>query len=373
MSSQHNRTGEARVRIEITIWCLFLVVCGALTIWYVASTLSEEKRAAAKRHAVLLDPTRTELGKTQAETRRFDLGRAPKNLKVNVGIYVDRISEISIPDSRWLVDFYVWFRWRDQAVQPGEHFQIINGDIVKKILETSYENDGERYELYRVSAEITKFFDATRFPRDDHLLTIRLEDSDHQFFDLLYVPDEKGSSISSRVVIPGFQIYNAKVVERKHSYKTRRGDPRLPEDYKATYSQFVYGIWIKRSGWAPFVKVLFGIMASVAVSLLACFVSAQHTDPRFALGVGGFFAAVASTYIISQKVPENATMGLSDYVTAVSLITILLTLATSALSVHYFNRLNQRALAQKLDRWVFFILSSTYGLFILSVAVVASV
>ncbi len=365
------RTGEASVRRFINVWCAFLVLLIALAIGFVASTIREDKSAATIRHNSIFDPTRAEPGKTKAEARPFDLGRKPENLVVDAGIYVDRISKVSIRDSRWIVDFFVWFRWLDKNIRPDETFHVINGKILSKELKTSYESESETYRLYRISAEITKSFDIARFPLDDHLLTIRFEDGEKQFFDLFYVPDVAGSRVSSRVSIPGFEIYKSTIGEKNHSYKTRRGDARLPENYKATYSQVIYGIWIKRSGWALYTKMLLGTLASVAVALIACFVSPEHTDPRFALGIGGFFAAVASTYIMAQKVPESGVMGLSDYVTGFSLITILMTLLTSAMSVHIFNRLNQRALAQKLDRSVLVILVTGYLLFNVSVAGVA--
>ncbi len=367
------RTGEAGVRKFIVLWCAFLVVFYALAIILVTATIKDEKESATFRHEVVFDPSRAEPGKTKADARLVDLGREPKNLTVNAGIYVDRISEVSIKDSRWIVDFYVWFRWDDKNIRPGESFHMVNGKILNRELETSYDTEEEHYALYEVSAEITKAFDIARFPLDDHLLTIRFEDREKQFFDLRYVPDVVGSQVSSRVTIPGFEIYKSTIGEKIHSYKTRRGDARLPEKYKATYSQLIYGIWIKRSGWALYTKMLLGTLASVAVALIACFVSPEHADPRFALGIGGFFAAVASTYIMAQKVPESSVMGLSDYVTSFSLITILLTLLTSAMSVHIFNRLNQRALSQKLDRAALVILVVGYVLFNVLVAGVASI
>ena len=365
------RLGETSVRKLIVLWCVFLAVVYALATFYVVSTIRADRKDTTLRHEMVLDPTRTEPGKTKAEAKTFDLGRAPENFTVDTGIYVDRISEVSIRNSRWVVDFFVWFRWYDKNIRPGQSFHIVNGKVLSKELETSYETADEFYELYGVSAEITKVFDTARFPLDDHLLTIRFEDHDRQFFDLIYVPDVAGSRVSSRVTIPGFEVYDTAIGEKKHSYKTRRGDARQPENYKATFSQLVYGIWIKRSGWALYAKMLLGIVASVAVALIACLVSAEHTDPRFALGIGGFFAAVASTYIMAQKVPESGVMGLSDYVMSFSLITILMTLLTSAMSVHIFNRLNQRALAQKLDRAVLVILVVGYLLFNVSVAGVA--
>ena len=79
----------------------------------------------------------------------------------------------------------------------------------------------EHYELYRITAEITKFFNISRYPRDDHLMTILIEDTKRQFFDLNFVPDISGSAISSRAKIPGYKIYATSVVEKGHSYKTR--------------------------------------------------------------------------------------------------------------------------------------------------------
>ena len=166
------RTGEAGVRKFIVLWCAFLVVIYALAIILVTAAIKDEKEAATFRHESIFDPSRAEPGHTKAEARLVDLGRAPKKLIVSTGIYVDRISEVSIKDSRWIVDFYVWFRWHDKNIRPGESFHMVNGKILSRELETSYDTEDEHYALYEVSVEITKLFDIARFPLDDHLLTI---------------------------------------------------------------------------------------------------------------------------------------------------------------------------------------------------------
>ena len=78
--------------------------------------------------------------------------------------------------------------------------------------------------------------------RDDHLLTLRIEDAAHEIHTQIYIPDQDGSALSSRVKIPGYAIKRTDIVEKKHSYKTRRGDPRFANDDQATYSQLIYGI-----------------------------------------------------------------------------------------------------------------------------------
>ncbi len=204
-------------------------------------------------------------------------------------------------------------------------------------METKFTEAGKHYELYLVTAEITKFFSVLRYPLDDHLLTIRIEDGARQSHQLRFVADKAGSDLSSRVKIPGYEVYDTSIVERLHSYRTRRGDPRLPSDYKATYSQLVYGVWIKRSGWGLYVKMFLGAFASVAIALTAFFIGAELNGPRFSVGIGAFFATIASNYIISRQIPPNSNFGLTDFVSGISLVTVFLILMSSVIAVrlHY--------------------------------------
>jgi hypothetical protein len=316
-----------------------------------ADALHDEKETAMARHDARLDRGNVEAGRTATEKKIFNLGREPLNIEVTAGFYVDRIYDVMLRRTHWKVDFYVWFLWSGPNVHPGDNFQIINGEIIKKVLVTDTDVGDEHYELYRMSAEITKFFNITRYPRDDHLMTILIEDTKRQFFDLTYVPDEKGSQISSRVKIPGYKIYSKRLVEKGHSYKTRRGDPLLPEDYKATYSQLAFGIGIKRASWGLYLKMFVGIFSAVFFALLAFFVSPAHTSPRFAIGVGAFFASIASIYVISSQIPLSSGYTLTDIVTAASLITVFLTLLTSTGSVAiYHNWSGGPAWSARLDR-----------------------
>ena len=241
------------------------------------------------------------------------------------------------------------------------------------MLEADTDIGNEHYELYRVTAEITKFFNISRYPRDNHLMTILVEDTKRQFYDLTYIPDHDGSAVSSRVKIPGYQIWFTGLAEKGHSYKTRRGDPRLPEGYKATYSQLVFGIGIKRASWGLYLKMFVGIFASVCLSMMAFFVSPAHTSPRFAVGIGAFFASIASIYVISSQIPLSSAYTLTDFVTAASVITIFLTLLTSTVSVGVLHHWNAgKAWATRLDRSVQIVFVVGYVILSVTLALSAS-
>ena len=344
---------ERRFRSVAVAWFGFLVVIYSTAGFHMTSVLNDDKQSAALRHHARFNPQMTEPGRTAAETRAVGLDRESENIVVESGIYLDRIYNLSLRDNRWGADFYIWFRWTDGNAHPGDNFQVVDGVVMSKKLETRYHEGDMHYELYRVTAEITKFFNTTRFPRDDHLLTINIEDSKHQKYDLRFLPDVEGSEVSSRTRISGYEIYRTDLVVKDHSYKTRRGDPRLASDYRANYSQLIYGVWLRRPGWGFYIKMFLGIFASVSIALLVFFISPEHAGPRFGVGVGSFFAGVASNYIISRQIPQTSVMGFTDFVTGAILVTMFLMLLSSVISVNYYGKVERPEMVRRFDMVAF--------------------
>ena len=156
------------------------------------------KQNAIFEQTARMTPNMTEPGLTVGD---MNLPANATPTEVTSGIYVDRISALSLKDSSWTVDFYIWFKWSGNKINPGDNFQIIDGVINKKDSIDNYTNGTNHYALYKVSGTITKFFDLTRYPLDSHVLTIDIEDGDSERQDLLYVADNNTSVISSRIQV----------------------------------------------------------------------------------------------------------------------------------------------------------------------------
>jgi hypothetical protein len=221
-------------------------------------------------------------------------------------------------------------------------------------LETEYSIGDEHYVRYRVSAEITKFFDISLFPCDNHFITIAIELPGKLREELLFVADEKNSTVSSRVKAPGYEIYQTKLLEKAHSYKTARGDPRLPEGVgvKSTHSQLRYGIGIHRVGWSFYFKMFEGLFVAVAISMLALFIKPTNLDPRFGLGVGALFAAVANTYMTTQLEPDTGEIALADIINGLGIGMIFLTMIQSTISLTLYEA-NHEVLSRWFDKITF--------------------
>jgi hypothetical protein len=341
----------------LIVWGAALVILLSVGGWLAIRPARQDKLASLARHHARLDPQAADPGAT-APVLTLPLGSNPT--EVGFGIYVDRIVELSVKDASWTVDFYLWFRWHGDAVRPGEGFQVVDGWIESKEREVAHTCDDEHYERYRVVAKITKPFDVSRFPCDDHLLTINIENPLYQRHELLFIPDRDNSSVSSRVKVSAYEIHDSQILEKPHSYKTTRGDPRLVPGVKSTYSQGRMGIGLRRGSWGFYVKMFQALYVAVVVAMLAMFVKPTNVDPRFGLGVGGLFAAVANSYVTGSLIPDTGVMTVADIVNGLGIGMVLMTVIQSTVSLYLFEQLGAESLSRRFDQLSFVILATGY-------------
>lgn len=323
---------SAEQRTVFVIWAMFIIGFYLVAGYIASDNLHADKVESEARHQERIDPDKTELGKTAPNYQRLN-GEENNSEQVKIGVYVDRIETISTKETLWTVDFYLWFNWQGDKVDPGETFHVVDGEILSKELVRSSSSGNSHYELYRIAAQISKSFNIMRYPLDHHQLTIRVEENNLQWEELQYVPDVDGTTYSSRVNIPGYVVYRSDLVNKPHAYKSSRGDPNSPEAHKAVYTQLTYALSIKRPDWGLYFKMFQGLFAAVSIALLA-FLLAPASGDRIGLGVGAFFAAVANSYINLAELPGIGRVTLTDMVNGLGMITILLTVFASIISSH---------------------------------------
>jgi len=214
--------------------------------------------------------------------------------------------------------------------------------------------------LYRVVGRITKFFDVSRFPRDDHVLTINIESPASERHDLVFVADQENSGVSSRVQIPGYSTYREAILEKPHAYTSTHGDPRIETGTEKVQSQLRMGLWIHREGSGFYLKMFVALFAAVGVAMLAFFIKPTDVDPRFGLGVGALGAVIVNTYVTSSLVPDTGVMTLADLVNHVGIVTIVLSLLQSAISLYLYERKGKKALSRFFDRVSFIVFLPGY-------------
>lgn len=269
--------------------------------------------------------------------------------RVETGIFVERIAGISIKDASWVVDFFIWFRWQGEGIEPGESFRVLDGVIEQKEKIREIDNGDQHYVQYRVVANITKFFDIKRFPLDDHLLTIVVVETNTPYQELEYVADTSDSGISARSQVAGYRIIQNGVRAGPFSYRNSRGDPNFQGGDQALYSQITFGLWVSRSNLGYYLKLFQGLFAAVAIAILGL-LSRPTADPRFGLGVGAFFAAIANAYITSSLLPDVGILTLADVVNGLGMVTIFLILVQSTISLYIYDHIGETQASRRFDR-----------------------
>ena len=348
--------GEKRFLI---VWWLSLIAVATVPAIVLTRQQSANLEAAVQRHAARVGVGTAEPGLTQPELTPPPGHEKDVPQTVKVGLYLDRIAEISILGWSWKPDFYVWFSWKGKELNPGETFHVVNGEILSKTLVEKRDDGSSHYALYRTTALITKNFDVTRFPRDDHMLTIAIEDTARQSYELRYETDESASDTSSRVAASGYEVLSKVATVKPHSYKTTRGNPALPANYQATYSQFSFGVWIGRPSWGLFFKLSAILYTAVAMAILALFI--RSSGDRLVLQTGAIFAAAANAYITASYIPGTGVATLADQINWIGIACIGITLLEAVIYQYYFENVEARARTAKIfDVSTFFLMNVLY-------------
>jgi hypothetical protein len=258
---------------------------------------------------------------------------ADEPVKVTVGVYINQIYDVSLKDNKFSVDFWIWFRWQKPGVDPLKTFEIVGGIKDSQVdNETVFEKStGEYYASSRVNATINKFWDVSRFPLDDHVLDIVVEDNTNDSSKLVYVPDEKNCGLEPGVQVPGWQVGGQQATVTDHTYKTSYGDPSLPPGNESVYSRF------------------FTVFIATLIALMALLIKPTDLDPRFGLGAGALFAAVASEMVIASSLPDTNVISLPDKLHIVAIFFIFASIFESIVSLRVFSK-GQEDLSKRIDK-----------------------
>ena len=277
-------------------------------------------------------------------------------VKVQVGAYLLRISNVSQKDGTFNADLWLWFRWKGDA-KPYESFEIANGQINSRSEAVVSQDDGFNYTSVRVQATIFHDYDVRRFPLDNHVLTIEIEDENLDSSALEYVPDE-GIALDPGLRVPGWSVALRTPAVEQHVYPTNYG-LRSSGSKQSTYSRFVVPVSLERTSYAALLKEFWIAALSVLLGLLAFRVKATDLDARFGLGVGSIFAASANAFVISDNLPKTAAVTMAEQINFLAIGTIFLSVFISIASLRLCYQGREEA-SERLDRWALVIIGHGY-------------
>lgn len=296
--------------------------------------------------------------------------RAEVARDVVVGMYLRDIPEVDLRAGLFAFDAYLWFRWNPEeflaiGAEAGE------GDSLPRAPCDSYEVMGVHelqttpvssrpgYAVFRVQGKVRQSFDLGRFPLDDHVLGIRVEDAESELHRVRYVPDVEGST-AGQLTLHGWATTPLRVVSGSEEFATNFGDLELPSGNRSVYSSVTFEIGINHDGLSYFAKLSCTAFIATVLAALALLIRPSDVDPRFGLPVGGLFAAVASEWVVSESLPDRSGLTLADWVHVASFLVIFLVVLVSVISLRAYES-GREETSRRIDRVAFWTVLPAYA------------
>lgn len=273
--------------------------------------------------------------------------------KVVVGTYINKMNEVSFKDSKFSLDFYVWFRWAPVGelvdYKPLESMELLNGRIESKTSIVEKKIGELNYASARVTATIFKNWALETFPFDSHRVQVHMEDSQYVDSQLVFEPDLANSRLGDEIGLPGWELSGFATQATQKEYKSNYGDTSLPTDALSTYSRLTFGMDMHRAGWGSAAKLLSTVVFATLVAFVAFGIRPVDVDPRFGLGVGALFAVAASAFVVASTVPESALLTIADQMHMIAMGFIFVSVVQSAICLKW-DEAGEEAKWKRLDR-----------------------
>lgn len=279
---------------------------------------------------------------------------------VTVGMYINQVREVNLREGTYVVDFWMWFRWKDPALNPAQTFELVNGEIQNRIDSDVTPDLDHQYTSVRIVARMHHVFDVDHFPYDNHTLHIDIEDVEHEAHLQVYRPDTTYSQLDPGVHVAGWDVSLGTTSVENHVYNTNYGFLSIGADTHAPFSRFQQHIELRRgTGGTPLLKLFWVTFLSVLLGLLALRVHVTDLDARFGLSVGSIFAAMANTYVLGEILPETEAITMAEQMNFLGVGTIFFAVFISIASIRLVYAGREGA-SRKLDWYAFLGLGLLY-------------
>lgn len=255
---------------------------------------------------------------------------------VRVGVYILSVGNLDTRTGTYAMDMFLNFICETPPCDPTQ-FDIMNTPS-RPIIED--QTDAEILPLkqeyyYRIRANLQTNLDLKKFPFDEHILVIELEDKNKTNEEYVLLPDAELSGIDSQVYVAGWSLRPyISGMEKAHEYPV----------YDEAYSRVRFTIRIYHPWFSSFMKGLFAAIVIVGVGMLSFLMNEKEARDRISLTSGTLASAIFYHMTLTASVPP---IGYLTYADRFMILQYVFITASLAVAVSLF--LLQRSDADQSD------------------------
>ncbi len=262
---------------------------------------------------------------------------APGLADVIVGAYINDIQELDFKANSYVVDLYIWFRWRAPELNPAKTVEFMNrvtsgGNVHEVTYDTPQTMpDGSLYSFIRHQGGFSTKFALQKYPFDTQLLTVVMEDGVSSDQEQVFVPDgARPVTLDPIITLPGFTIGQPTMTIAPNTYLTNFGD--LRSRAADTYSRIVITVPVTRPVVAMSLKTFVPIALIVVCATLVFFVRPRYVEGRIGLCITALLTLVALQLTTGASLPDVDYLMMLDKIYLLAYLFIIVALARVVLT-----------------------------------------
>lgn len=236
---------------------------------------------------------------------------------IKVGFVVSEIRDYQIQDGSFSAEFFLSLT-ADKPV-PKLHPIFTNGhDTTCTALV-----DVETFRFYRCSGTFTSPVDLLEYPFDRQRLDISLEDAVYGVDTVVFVADERRTSLDANFRLSGYSVATVGADTFKHQYPSRFDRDDL------YVSRYRFSLQLDRFAQSAAFSVYVPAFIIVLISLIGLWVPADELEVRSNAGAPMLAAAVLFHYSLIQSLPATGYLTHADKLMLGVYVSLLMNMATT--------------------------------------------
>lgn len=286
--------------------------------------------------------------------------------RVTVGVFINDLQDIDLASENFTVDFYLWMRWKNPALDPSLTIEAMNSEGTQNTTssptggvagEPLYDApvdmpDGSKYQVLRYQGVFSRKMNLEKYPFDTQVLEMVFEDKRKNASVIEFVPDTTPVTINDggAMSIPGYVLGKPSLIVVPHKYPTNFGD--ISANASTPYSRVIVALPVTRDVLPYLVKLVLPIFIVVLITSLIFLLPARLEEARAGIGITAMLTIVALQWTSDSALPSVEYLTLLDVTYIVSMIYILAAMAYTVLASRRNRAEMAQALTAKLDRRV---------------------
>jgi hypothetical protein len=293
---------------------------------------------------------------------------------VTIGVYVNDIQQLDLQSHSYVMDFYVWFRWKNPDINPQASLEFMNpfqlwGHVSTPLYEKPQDlPDGSQYTAIRYQGQFNSKLPLEKYPFDRQNLVVEFEDNSAGNTTQKFVADTDPISINPEMTLPGYIIGKPLIKIDDKPYPTNFGDTRLTSF--EPYSRVTVTVPVHRPWLTYAIKIILPIFLVAACAALVYFIHPSFVEGRIGMGITALLTLVALQLTSNSQLPEVDYLMMIDMLYIAAYVFVIASLGQVVVTSWAAHRGDdEKAIAR--DRGAFKYMGSAYALVTVAIMVLS--